>query len=156
MRAEGRVAHTEYTEHQNDLTAQISALLVLMAFLFETDNRALQTLESIDSQTSLRILKKRWCSLNKHERMVVDSVIRLTFSSHWYGDFRCCARALMRCATGNVFPYAHAERTSNGECHSVRTLLLAYVFGGVYLSLLGTDNGLCPVASGLPLIGLVF
>ncbi|KAL8448232.1 hypothetical protein Emag_004000 [Eimeria magna] len=49
----------------------------------EADRRARQALAGVDAQTALRILKKGWHLLDRHERRVVDSVIQLTFSSHW-------------------------------------------------------------------------
>ncbi|KAL8275952.1 hypothetical protein Esti_000068 [Eimeria stiedai] len=47
------------------------------------DKRARQALAGVDAQTALRILKKGWHLLDRHERTIVDSVIQLTFSSHW-------------------------------------------------------------------------
>ncbi|KAL8449050.1 hypothetical protein Emed_003402 [Eimeria media] len=47
------------------------------------DQRARQALAEVDAQTALRILKKGWHLLDRHERKIVDSIIQLTFSSHW-------------------------------------------------------------------------
>ncbi|KAL8435810.1 hypothetical protein ACSSS7_002187 [Eimeria intestinalis] len=47
------------------------------------DERARKALAGVDAQTALRILKKGWHLLDRHERTIVDSVIQLTFSSHW-------------------------------------------------------------------------
>ncbi|XP_026194214.1 uncharacterized protein LOC113147543 [Cyclospora cayetanensis] len=47
------------------------------------DAGAYKVLRHLDVQTLLQILKKMWNMLDKHERLVVDSVIRLTFKTHW-------------------------------------------------------------------------
>ncbi|KAL8427614.1 hypothetical protein Efla_005789 [Eimeria flavescens] len=48
------------------------------------DKKALKALQDSDVETLLRTLKKEWRLLDRRERLLVDSVIRLTFSFHWY------------------------------------------------------------------------
>ncbi|CDJ67477.1 hypothetical protein, conserved [Eimeria necatrix] len=49
----------------------------------DTDDRAHQILHRIKKRTLLQMLRKKWHLLEKSERLVVNSIIRLTFKTHW-------------------------------------------------------------------------
>lgn len=83
------------------LWTAVAVRLPTLVLPFEADKRALQALRHVDLLTSLGILKKRWRSLDRHERLIVDSIIRLTFRTHWYVVGR---RVLMRCGRDRAVP----------------------------------------------------
>ncbi|CDJ59757.1 Chromosome III, complete sequence, related [Eimeria maxima] len=50
---------------------------------YDTDAGAQQLLQQLEVHELMHIMKKKWHLLDKRERRVVDSIIKLTFHTHW-------------------------------------------------------------------------